>query len=165
VPIFDEYKYPPFGYHEFEQSEIQSRRLLILYSAKTTSILTKTQSSHRSHPPIEAIKQIPLLTPRTAPAPPQSATPEHPAPPFARHYMSGPADAARWTPTQEYQAWKTPLWYRHPSISSRPSSQWFCSYILPPHPYHGLSGLSFFQPRSKSSSGPGTCSGVPGPAR
>ena len=28
-----------------------------------------------------------------------------------------PADAAQWTPPQEYQAWKTPLWYRYPSIS------------------------------------------------
>jgi len=59
VPIFDEYKYPPFGYHEFEQSEIQSRRLLILYSAKTTSILTKTQSSHRSHHPHRSHKTNP----------------------------------------------------------------------------------------------------------
>ena len=86
-------------------------------------------------------------------------------PPFAHHYKLWPADAAQWMPPQAHQAWKTPPWYRHPSISPRPSSQWSCSHILPPHPCRGLSGLSFFQPRSTSSSGQGTCSGVPCPAR
>jgi len=104
-------------------------------------------------------------TPHTAPAPPQSAAQEHPVPPFAHHYTPGPADEAQWTPRQEYQAWKTPPWCRHPSISPRPSSQWSSSHILPPHPCHGLLGLSFFQPRSTSSFWPGTCSGVPDPAR
>ena len=107
----------------------------------------------------------PPLTSHTVPAPPQSATPEYLHPPLAHHYTPGPADAAQWTPPQEYQAWKTPPWYWHPSISPRPSSQWSCSHILQPHPCRGLSGLSFFQPRSTPSSGPGTCSDVPGPAR
>jgi len=107
----------------------------------------------------------PAPTPHTAPVPPQSAAQEHPAPPFAHHYTLWPADAAQWTPPQEYQAWKTPLWYRHPSISPRLSSQWSCSHILQPHPCRGLSGLSFFQPRSTFSSWPGTCSGVLCPAR
>ena len=104
-------------------------------------------------------------TPRTAPVPPQSAVQEHRAPPFARHYTPWPADAALWTPPQEYQVWKTPLWYRHPSISPRLSSQWSCSHILQPHPCRGLSGLSFSLLHSTSSSGTGTCSGVPCPAR
>jgi len=52
----------------------------------------------------------PPLTPHTAPVPPQSAAQEHPAPPFSHHYTPGPADAAKWTPRQEYQAWKTPPW-------------------------------------------------------
>jgi len=107
----------------------------------------------------------PLLTQHTAPTPQQSAAPEYPAPPFARHYTPGPADAAQWTPPQEYLVWKTPLWYRHPSISPHLSSQWSCWYILPPHPCRGLLGLSFFQPRSTFSFGPGTCSDVPYPAR
>jgi len=56
-------------------------------------------------------------TPHTAPAPPQSAAQEYLPPPLAHNYTPGPADAAQWTPPQEYQAWKKPLWYRHPSIS------------------------------------------------
>jgi len=49
-------------------------------------------------------------TPNTAPALPQSALPEHPAPPFAHHYTPGPADVALWTPPQEHLVWKTPPW-------------------------------------------------------
>ena len=45
------------------------------------------------------------------------------------------------------------------------SSQWSCSHILPPRPCRGLPGLSFSLLRSRSSSGQGTCSGVPCPAR
>ena len=105
------------------------------------------------------------LTPHTAPAPPQSAAPEYPCPPFAHHYRPWPADEARWTPPQEYLVWKKPHGCQHPSISPHLSSQWSCSHILPPHPCRGLSGLSFSLLRSTSSSGPGTCSGVPGPAR
>ena len=114
---------------------------------KTRSITKNNINNHK----------IPSLTSHTAPAPPQSAAQEHLAHSLAHHYTPWPADAAQWTPPQEYRAWKTPPWYRHPSISPHPSSQWFCSHILPPHPCHGLSGLSFFQPHSTSSSGPGTC--------
>jgi len=123
--FFDGNEYSPFGYHEFEQSEIQSRRLLILYSAKTTPLFTKTQSSRRSHPQQQGKKtslcpplpHIPLQFPHF------SAAPEYPAPPF---------------------------------------SQWSCWYILPPHQCRNI---SFFQLHSTFSSGPGTCSGVPCPAR
>jgi len=72
-----------------------------------------------------------------------SAAPECPPLPLSHHYTPWPADAAQWTPPQEYQVSKTHLWYRHPSISPHLSSQWSCSHILPPRPCRGLSGLSF----------------------
>jgi len=84
VHLFDENKYPPFGYHEFEQSEIRNRRLLILYSAKTISIFTKTQSSHHLQPQQQG----------------QKTNPPHP---LAHHYTPGPADAAQWTPDSNRQ--------------------------------------------------------------